>query len=222
MSEHTVPAPYRHPAGSFQFRLRHLFGLTTLSAIAAAIAACFGPGTLFTSGGIILAWMNWCGGFRIVQSGRRQLLTLGLAWITFLVSLALPSLRIFSTVYGWGAAWLAWTLPAEAISKGEIHVLPLLWFGSMDLANLFAISLPFLVWRLSVSRGQYLSAVFVLCMIGPWVTGADLNMQIGYHVWVSSFYVALTALPVRSWTLASMVCAALVSLGVAMIGGIAL
>jgi hypothetical protein len=221
MSE-PIASPFdEHTAPRSQFHLRHLFGLTTLTAIAAAIAAHLGPGTLFTTGGIILAWINWCGAFRVVHSGWRQSLTLWLAWIAFLVSLALPSFRIFGTVYGWGAGWLALTLPAEGLWRGEVHVVPLLWFGAIDVANLFAISLPILIWRLSVGRGQFVREIFIVSMIGPWLAGADLNMGVGYQVWASSFYTALTALPVRSWTLAALVAAALFALCAAWMGNVA-
>src|SRR4051812_8459860 len=81
--------------GKWQFALRHLFGLTTISAIAAALVAAYGPRTLLASGGLFIAWLNQCGAFESVQDGRRRRAVLWLAWGTFLVSLALPSLRVF-------------------------------------------------------------------------------------------------------------------------------
>ena len=101
-SEHEWPTVIQ-PAGQppLQFGLRHLFGLTTISAIAAWLVAGYGPGTLVTSVGLLIAWLNQCGAFESLQSGRRQSVLLWLAWATFLVSLALPSIQVFGPVYGY-------------------------------------------------------------------------------------------------------------------------
>src|SRR4051794_20413116 len=95
----TAPAA-RRP--SWQFGLQHLFALTTLAAIAAGLAVTIGPRTLMASAGIVLAWLNLCGAFHEVQHGRRQRFLLWSAWGAFLVSFALPAMRVFGPVYGWG------------------------------------------------------------------------------------------------------------------------
>jgi hypothetical protein len=203
MSEHTLPAPGEPIAPYLQFGLRHLFGLTTLAAIATAVALHSGPGTLLTSGGLIVAWLNWCGAFHAVQSGRRQVLLLWLAWGLFLLSLALPSVKIFGDVYGWGAAWMALVLPLEAIRKGNLAP-ALLWYAVMDIANIVALGIPLLIWRLNRGRGQFASGLLAAAMVGPWIV-AGPEMLTGYYVWSASFLIVLVALPVRCETLIAMI-----------------
>jgi hypothetical protein len=57
-----------------QFQLRHIFGLTTIAAVAAALVAARGPGTVVACIGICIAWLNWCGAFRGpgVHAGSRR------------------------------------------------------------------------------------------------------------------------------------------------------
>jgi len=188
----------------WQFRLSHLFYLTTLSAVAAAIAVAFGPGSLLISNGLIVAWLNWCGALEPLQRGQRQMILLGLAWNVFLVSLALPSVHVFGPVAGWGAAWWAFIGPLEEIRKGEIQKPALLWYLGINLANALIVLLPLLMWRLRRGGGQWLSAALCLAMIFPWSVGWQTSMLPGYYVWCAGFYLALLALPIRTNTLAGM------------------
>src|SRR5215207_6889457 len=130
---------------AWQFRLSDLFALTTLCSIGAAIAAARGPGTLLLTGGVILAFANWRGAFAPLQHGRRQTYLLWLAWCLFLLSLVLPSIRIFGPVAGWGAAWLAIAAPLEGLWSAEIEVenpCYLLWHEGINLANGLMLLMP--------------------------------------------------------------------------------
>jgi hypothetical protein len=188
----------------WQFGLAHLFGLTTLSAIAAALVAAFGLGSLPISIGVSLAGVNYAGLLRPLQSGRPQAALLWLAWATFLISLALPSLHVFGPVAGWEAGWAVLAMPVEAVRKGDLLHVQLLWFLMLDLANLLAVLLPLLVWRLRRSGGRWYAAVLCVVTISPWSVGWDTPMLPGYYVWCLSFLLALAALPIGRKTLAAM------------------
>src|SRR4029079_16977475 len=122
---------------AWQFQLRHLFGLTTIAAIGAALVAAYGAGTLLTSVGLLIAWLNQSGAFEHLQTGRRQIALAWLAWATFLVSLALPSVRVFGPVLGFWAAWFAIVLPIDSVRKGEPIKPGLAVFLAINIANLF-------------------------------------------------------------------------------------
>ena len=199
----------------WQFGLAHLFGLTTLSAIAAALVAAFGPGTLPISIGVSLAGISFAGLLRPLQTGRRQAVTLWLAWAAFLLSLALPSLHIFGPVAGWEAGWFVLVAPVDAARKGELLHVQLLWLLMLDLANLLAILLPLLVWRLRRGGGEWYAAVLCVAMISPWSVGWDSPMLPGYYVWCLSFLLALVALPIGRRTLAAMIVSLLVHVSAA-------
>jgi hypothetical protein len=194
----------------WQFGLAHLFGLTTLSAIAAALVAAFGLGTLPISIGVSLAGINFAGLLRPVQSGRRQAALLWLAWAAFLLSLALPSLHVFGPVAGWDALWFVLVMPFDAAREADLLHVPLLWFLMLDVANLLAILLPVLVWRLRRGRGQWYAAALCVAMISPWSVSWDTVMLPGYYVWCVSFLLALAALPIERKTLAAMIVSLLI------------
>jgi hypothetical protein len=196
----------------WQFRLRHIFGLTTVAAIAAALIAARGLHTVGASLGIFIAWLNWCGAFRGIQAtggcGRRfadhgltrESAVLWLAWALFLVSLALPSIRVFGPVIGAWAAWYAVALPAEAIWKKEVGLQPafLLFYSSIDLANLLMVLLPLLIWLRSRGRGTLVAGLLCLAMPAAWAVPWSSDLLIGYYVWCASFFIALAALPLRT------------------------
>lgn len=187
-----------------QFGLKHLFGLTTIAAGAAALVAWFGPGTLLTSVCVLVAWLNLCGLFNRLQSGTRQATSLWCAWAIFLISFALPSMNVFGPVLGWGAAWFVLLAPVDAL-RGEKQVVPaLLWFLWMDAANLLGGLLPVLVWRIGRGQGQWLGTAFCLAMVSTGTVLWDNAMLVGYFVWCGSFLLALAALPMRTKTFLAM------------------
>ncbi len=213
--EHELPPPSEFSSHhAWQFQLRHLFGLTTISAIAAALVAGYGAGTLLTSVGLLVAWLNQCGAFESVQSGRRQYVLLWLAWCTFLVSLVLPSVRVFGPVYGFWAAWFALVGPANEIWKGESIKAGYALFLAIDIANLLIALLPLVIWRLHRGQGQGLAAALCLTMVASWCVSWDSPMLVGYYVWCASFLLALVAIRIQIWTLIAMVAAA-VTVGIA-------
>jgi hypothetical protein len=181
---------------NFQFSLQHLFELTTLAAIAAALATTVGPGTLTTSTGIFLAWLNLHGAFESMQVGRKQTAVLGLSWTTFLVSMALPSVTIFGPVYGFNAAWFAIVGPIESL-LGDEALLPIgiIVYLVVDIANVLMLLLPLLIWRLSQGHGHWLSAALCVAMVAPWCVAWDAggDLLFGYYLWCVSFGMALVA-----------------------------
>jgi hypothetical protein len=201
-------------ARRWQFGIAHLLGVMTWACVAAALVAGFGPGTLMMSAGLLLAWLNYCGAFASLQSGRRQTAVLWTAWGLFLVSLALPCLGAFGMVLGYAAAWFVLSGPFMALSRGEWQHPQLLLLIHLSAANVLILCTPFLIWRLRSGRGQGLSATLCLAMIGPWsIIWDSPGLLVGYFVWCASFGLALVALPVRRGVLVAMVVTA-VAIGV--------
>jgi hypothetical protein len=185
----------------WQFGLQHLFGLTTLVAFAAALTAAFGPQLVVPSAGVLLAWLNLCGAFRIFQEGTAQKRLLWLAWATFLISLALPSVLVLtsSRVYGWQAVVAAIQIPYYAVvqtSWGDVSLFGGLVCLIIDCANLLAVLMPLLIWRLGRGKGKRMSEAICLSAVGTWVMW-DSQMLVGYYVWCSSFLLAQVALTVN-------------------------
>jgi hypothetical protein len=185
----------------WQFDLAHLFGLTTLAAIAAALLVSVGPGALMTSAGLLVAWLNACGLFYRFQRGRQQTALLWAAWASFLVSLALPVGELWKALYGYQAA--------------GIFLLFAPW-SPWSVANILMAFLPLIVWRINRGQGQWLSVVLCVTMASAWSvcwssSSWSLSMSPGYYVWCASFFLALLALPVRHWMLAAMIVVAVAS-----------
>jgi hypothetical protein len=197
------------PGPPWQFRLQHLFGLTTLACIAAGLAAAIGPWTLVASAGIVLAWLNLCGAFGSVQSGRAQTWLLWIAWSVFLFSLALPSLNGLGFDFGWQAAHAALLIPywfvrgwgfwGNGVSPGSAFVTLI-----VDLANVLALFTPLLIWRLKTGKGARMSAALCLVIPSTWIWW-DPRMYVGYYVWCLSFALAQAALPINRWLFAGLV-----------------
>jgi hypothetical protein len=193
-------APLVNPVGGnpWQFRLTHLFVLTTISAVAAALASAYGPGTLVLSLGILVAWLNLCGAFQSLQRGHQKAVTLWLAWTMFLISLGLPSIKVSGPVYGLWAAWFAYALPAESLLKLEPFRPALIVYFFINLANVLMLLMPLIIWRQSRERGQWLGVALCVAMPSVWcVAWSPKGLLVGYFVWCASYYVALLAIPVR-------------------------
>ena len=193
----------------WQFKLQHLFGLTTIAAIGAALLARWGWGTLLTSAGFLIAWLNLCGAFAGFQKEPRQIILLCLAWGMFLLSLALPSLTIFGPVYGYGAAWIAMMAPLDAVKDEAFHR-HMFWYLTVDVANLSAALLPLLIWRLRCGRGRWSAMVHCVSLVATPFPFWDTPMLVGYYVWCASFLLALIAIPIGPRTFAAMLCMAVV------------
>ena len=192
------------PGSSWQFKLQHLFGLMTIAAVAAALAAGRGSGTLLTSAGFLIAWLNLCGAFRGVQTGRWRDAILWLAWGLFLLSFTLPSLTVFGPVLGYGAAWFALVAPFEHVMKGDVLRPGLICYLAIDMANGLTVLLPLLLWRLRRGRGKWLSATLAISMVAPWFVCWDPHMLAGYYVWCASFLLVLAAITIGPRTLVAM------------------
>jgi len=203
-----LPAAESAMHHAWQFQLWHLFGLTTIAAVAAALVARYGAGTLLTSVGLLVAWLNACGAFEHVQTGRRQAAIVWLAWSTFLASLALPSIRVFGPVLGFWAAWYAIFLPVEVIRRHEELKPGLLVFAAINIANLLILVLPITLWPLPRKYMHPLLPVLCIVMVAPWCFSWKEPMLVGYYVWCASFIVAFIAIPIRTWVLIAMIVAA--------------
>ena len=78
------------PPQRWQFRLWHMFALTTYVAVILGIATWQGPPTLMVTLGLGVAILSHLGAFERLQQGRTQLILVGVAWVTYLVSLCTP------------------------------------------------------------------------------------------------------------------------------------
>ncbi|MGI8979204.1 MAG: hypothetical protein ACR2FY_08260 [Pirellulaceae bacterium] len=202
------PKPEPIPAaagGKLQFGIRHLLGLMTYVGVVLGIATWQGPQTLVATLGLGLAWLSHWGAFQRLQAGRTQLILIGLAWVTYLVSLFVPCYGVL----GLQAAYVYISLPVESIlSTDGARIAPYAvpWVISIDLSNVFQLLLPLHFWRLSVGRGQVLSMISCLAMVGPWVTLVlEPGLEVGYYLWCASFMLLLIAVRVNRATLIGMV-----------------
>lgn len=170
-------------------------------------------GTLSASAGIVLAWLNMRGVFESIQGGRRQAAVLGLAWVAFLVSLALPSITIFGPVLGYAAAWFSIIAPVESVFQYGHLPMGVMVYLLINVANVLMVSLPLLIWRLSRGRGQWLGASLCIAMIAPWCVAWDSaganDLLFGYYLWCVSFGMALVAIRIRWQVLVAMIATAI-------------
>jgi hypothetical protein len=201
-----MPQPQVVPGRGWQFSLRQIFELTTLMAVASAVASAFGPGTLVASAGVIVAWLNLRGAFQAIQCERRQRMALGAAWLVFLLSLALPSVQVFNPVYGLWAAWYAYAIPIEAILRHEPPRLNWLVYLLINAANILMLLLPLVIWAQSRKFGQWLQTALCLTMPATWCLAWRMEgLLVGYFVWCASFAVALMAMRISRATFVTMV-----------------
>ena len=189
----------------WQFSLWELFALMTFVALATALAVAYGPGTLLNSFGLMLAWLNMRGAFQGLQQGGRQRAILGLAWVMFLGSLALPAIKIFGPVSGVSAAWFALMLPVESLWKHKLfRGLPI--YVAINIASGLMFLLPLIIWRLGRGKGLWLSSALCAAMPVSWSFAWNPNdLLVGYYVWSISFWLALVGIPVRPRLLIVMV-----------------
>jgi hypothetical protein len=197
------------PARAWQFRLQHLFELLTGAAIVSGLATAFGLGSLPLSIGGLMAWLSYRGLFSFVQHGRRQEVVLGLAWITFVTSLALSSFKMFGPVQGIFAAWFALSGPFMQISRGELQLHGLFVLLLIDMANVLIALLPIFVWLHRRGRGQWWPSVLCAAMVPAWCCGWGSQMLSGYYVWSASFAIVLIAFPPSARTLGAMLIVAI-------------
>jgi len=205
--EATAAGVTSQQTGNWQFGIRHLLGLMTYVAVMLGIATWQGPQTLMVTTGLGLALLSHLGAFQRLQTGRTQLVVVGLAWVFYLVSLCTPCTTGPFTVYGWQAAWIYFYGPVEALLKKdtgfEIFAWP--WIVTIDMSNVLQLTLPLLIWRLSRKRGQVLMVLSCLAMVGPWTTLVMANdLYFAYYVWCASFMLLVNAVPVNRLTLIGM------------------
>jgi|GEM_PF-5065421 hypothetical protein len=190
--------------GRWQFRLWHLFALMTYVAVILGIATWLGPPTLMVSCGLGLALLSHSQAFEKFQKGNVQQFLIGLAWVTYLVSLGIPcGVGLSTFVYGWEAAWVyIWGPFSEGLKGDTASPVGWLWVICIDISNLLQAILPLHFWRLRTGRGQWLATASCLVMVGPWTTLVmEPHLLAGYYLWCVSFMLIVIAVPVRRWTL---------------------
>ncbi|MBC7852532.1 MAG: hypothetical protein IAF94_03765 [Pirellulaceae bacterium] len=195
------------PGGKWQFGIRHLLGLMTYCGIVLGIATWQGPPTLVVTLGLGVALLSHLGALERLQKGRTQLILAGLAWITYLVSLCTPCTTGPFTVFGWLAAWIYFWEPIASMFKSDSRIeLPVWpWLVSINLANALQLILPLHIWRLSRGRGEVLTTLSCLAMVGPWTTLIfATDLYVAYYIWCVSFMLLAIALPIGRLTLVGM------------------
>lgn len=210
MSNDSLPpiAESASPPKRWQFRLCHLFALMTYVAFALGITTWQGPSTLMVSLGLGVALFSHLGAFERLQQGRTQLILVGVAWVTYLVSLCAPCAVGVVTLFGWEAAWSYLWEPVSAIFTQQATLRPFTWpwLWSINLANVLQLTLPLLIWRLSRGRGEVLFVFICLAMVGPWTTLIIApGLYVAYYIWCISFMLLVMAVQVNRATLIAMV-----------------
>ncbi|MFN0020621.1 MAG: hypothetical protein ACKVP0_20375 [Pirellulaceae bacterium] len=217
-----VPSP---PTGNWQFGIRHLLGLMTYVAVMLGIATWQGPQTLMVTTGLGLALLSHLGAFQRLQTGRTQLVLVGIAWVTYLVSLCTPCTTGTFTVYGWQAAWIYLYGPVEAMLRTDtgFEIVAWPWIITIDMSNVLQLTLPLLIWRLSRERGQVLSVLSCVAMVGPWTTLVmATDLYIAYYIWCVSFMLLAIAVRVNRLTLMGMAVLAVLHIVIFRVFGMAL
>ena len=195
------------PPARWQFRLWHLFAVMTYVAVLLGVATWLGPQTLVVSLGLGLALLSHLKAFARLQNGRTQLILAGIAWVAYLVALCIPCVIGFLTVFGWQAAWTYLWGPLAAVFTRRVSIQGFTWpwLWSVNLANILQLALPLLIWRLSRGRGEVLSVLICLAMVGPWTTLIMApDLFVGYYIWCLSFMLLVIAVPVSRATLLGM------------------
>ena len=210
----TSNATTASPAIPWQFRLWHLFALTTYVAVVMAVMMWLGARTLPITVGVGLMWLNYSGVFAWLQTGRIQAALLLTAWISFIVSMFLPCTTQLDAP-GWVGAWVYLVMIPGGMIELEFQ-LALIVVLTVDLANLLQALLPLHVWRLSKGKGHWLRRTSCVSMVGVWAI-ADNSAASGYCVWCASFLLALVALPLKLKTLLAMAALLLLELGIVLL-----
>jgi hypothetical protein len=195
------------PPKRWQFRLWHLFALTTYAAVVLGIATWQGPPTLMVTLGLGLALLSHLKAFEPLQRGRAQFALIGVAWVTYLVSFCTPCTTGTFTVFGWQAAWMYLGAPVAALFEKDssFDTLAWPWVVSVDLSNLLQAVLPLHLWRLRLGRGRVLATLSCLAMVAPWVTLiVATDLFVAYYLWCISFMLLVIAVPVSRGTLIGM------------------
>jgi hypothetical protein len=194
-----------HKHAALQFSLFSLFELTTVAAIAAALVAGKGWGTLVLSTGMTLAWFNVRGSFAGWQTPRPQCWLFGAAGVLFVVSLCLPALVVFGDVYGWAAAftianeewkgitdWLA--VDNRSLTEDISRILAFVWITLMNGANLSMLLSPLTLLRLRRGKGEWLANGQAITSVAAWFVLFDSNdFLVGSYVWCASMMLPLIA-----------------------------
>jgi hypothetical protein len=207
MSHESLPptAESASPPKRWQFRLWHLFAVTTYVAVVIAMARRWGIETLPVTIGIGIAWLNFAGALSFLQQGKLQLAILFVAWGMFLGSLFLPTHTEWG-VPGYAAAWFVLGAPLD-ICRRPNWLLQLTkylcWALFIDVANVLQLLLPVTAVRLLIGRGKYLAAVNCVSMVAVWAIAGPTAAS-GYILWCASFLLTLAAMPLNRATLVVM------------------
>jgi len=207
--------------GRWQFGIRHLLGLMTYVAVMLGIATWQGPETLMVTLELGLALLSHLGAFERLQSGRTQMVLVGIAWVIYIVSLCTPCTTGPFSIFGFQAAWMYFLGVARILrTDSEFQVFGFPWIISVDTSNILQAILPLLIWRLSRGRGRVFSTISCLAMVGPWTTLVMVgDLYVAYYIWCVSFMLLVIAVPVNRATLIGMFCLAILLVGIFRIFG---
>ena len=224
-----APAPAQHERtsaalkpGPHQFSLRDLFGLTTVAAIAAALVAAKGVGSLTIVLGLTIAYLNWRGRFARWQRSEMRGRLFIVAWILFGIALLLPSFYVFSKwSLGWEATWVVACAELDFIGgHGPFGHENWDWEAALsasgctllNLANLLTGLSPLWWWRLRRGRGRWLAIAFSLAAVSAWSVafGEPRGFGIGHYVWCLSLTVLFLTTRTSTGTFIAMIALAVV------------
>lgn len=179
----------------WQFSLRGLLGVTTAAAVAAAIAAAWGAGTLVPFVGLAVCYLNFRGALVRWQAARGWRGPLLLAWSLFSLSLLLPAVNVLGPQPGWQAAWSAVLMQADAMRWRDWDG----WNGYLmvtlaNLANLAMLVSPFFARRPASRLTAWYVGLSGVAAAAVWCFALDGGSQwlVGYYVWSAAFAALLS------------------------------
>jgi len=218
-STSTAPSPesmMTESASPWQFSLRGLMLLMTIGAIASAIAAARGAGSLVLSLGVALTAFNSAGFLRRWQTPQSRPRWVYLGWLVFLTSMFLPAAKGCgnSESAGWELAWGCAALEVDALIKVSTLederkqvaeqlakepakvVMPHYFLLTITLANVIMLLAPMTLVAWHRKRGRWLQGLLLLGATTGWsiTWNSEQNGPLfGYYVWCLGMTLVLTS-----------------------------
>ena len=177
---------------SRQFTLRGLLIAVALAAVASALCAAKGIGSLVLFIGLVATWFSWRGYLsRLQTSSARPKMFLS-AWLLVGMSLFMPAFGGCQTeVKGWECAYFCAGIEYELIrdsvvesDQSRLLTTEALTFTLLNLANLMFVLSPLMLYRIWRGKGQFLTTLLAISLPMVWLVPIDAPMQyrIGYYV----------------------------------------
>lgn len=190
--------------------------MTTGVALACGLAVWQGVGTLAYSFGMLLSLLNVTGRLRFVQTRKTRPKCFYVAWGLLLVSLFLPAANGCNGnhMLGWETAWVtAWVEVGVVASMFDPQddspwheaLLLILWLGTLNLANIFLLLSPLLLYMWQRDRWRWTGNALAFFALNAWLFGWGSEYLIGYYLWCLVFAVILVTHRLRWRTFAVLV-----------------